>query len=1130
MCTGGFTEAPGGCAADAAVAVAADAEGAAASGVDDAAVAGAAVAGAAVAGAAVAGAAVAGAAVGATAGAASAAIAAAHRPKAALQSWQHSAWRLDAAAAAAAAAVAAAVAAAAEPSAAACGMRSSFAASPPRPWSRQSGIGVDRDTEIATGSDGRRWSGDHALNPILLASAHATLCSRPRRQKERGEARRGEAREIAFWKDWKRKCPPRLSTLDHHLIRIRIRILIIIIIILILILITLLPTLSSTTSHPPSPSIHDLPCTHHPPPPLKSAWTTGPPTVSMTAPHPRRLQTITHHAPPADEYKHNLDDSYDRSRKRGRSPSPPYYRDDRRASAYNDYHPSADPWDRTRDSRDYRDPEPYAPRPSAAAAAAYDHYRSADPYDDRADRSRAAEWDRYYRERDHRDHDHRPTYDDRERYEARSRYDDAPPATSADRDDPSAHPRARTQLSSYDAHHRRDDHAPHSDLASSAPIPCSPDTLLPFRQYAQMILLQGRLQQKGHRNLLPAAQARSLVHGEVLAPRPWLSARIERKKAARTGKKQAWLNELQQGKLDKLNYDIIGTDDDSASRRDDSYDGGDHHDSRGRAEPSDVTLLSRHGEPETLHAEQAIIPACSHQILVKTYPADVPREKLEEVLRTKPGFRYLALGEPHVGKRWHRVGWAMYEPDIDMDDTLNALQGKDVDGFALNLAPCPSPPRASCAPCPEYANSFHRLLTDLRQCRQLVERFESEDRQVLFRDLLESDASAASWLETNASDAILERIKHTDPELVDDDLERGYDADEDATKREERRRLLKRQLDLHLDLLRTVYFCDYYISLCCEFEEELLRRSPRHARKQPPSGQLVEEAREGANDESWARSVDQKTLLLLADERTDLTEAGGKSVDAELMAAALAYVKEEDKEKHRCTVDAGAGQCGKLFKAAIFVQKHILNKHRAFIEAQAQTTLEEVHFFNNYVRDPCRATTQLGVARGDGAPLAQRIDSSNGMYSSGGRMGMIRFGNASAADSPRRQPGAGAPALGMRLGGVVTPDVGTPIKGGTSAPGTQAARSTCTACGAKSYRTSMVLPRAMWISPTSRNAPCTMPNLSQIHARRQSRRPDLDATSDEWANKTSGGCPSFRRGRLGSRLPRRSACCRAAAC
>jgi hypothetical protein len=60
--------------------------------------------------------------------------------------------------------------------------------------------------------------------------------------------------------------------------------------------------------------------------------------------------------------------------------------------------------------------------------------------------------------------------------------------------------------------------------------------------------------------------------------------------------------------------------------------------------------------------------------------------------------------------------------------------------------------------------------------------------------------------------------------------------------------------------------------------------------------------------------------------------------------------------------------------------------------------------------------------------LAQRIDSSNGMYSSGGRMGMIRFGNASAADSPRRQPGAGAPALGMRLGGVVTPDVGTPIK------------------------------------------------------------------------------------------------------
>ncbi len=40
------------------------------------------------------------------------------------------------------------------------------------------------------------------------------------------------------------------------------------------------------------------------------------------------------------------------------------------------------------------------------------------------------------------------------------------------------------------------------------------------------------------------------------------------------------------------------------------------------------------------------------------------------------------------------------------------------------------------------------------------------------------------------------------------------------------------------------------------------------------------------------------------------------------MTAALPYIKEEEKEKHRCTVTIDGAQCGKLFKAAIFVQKH----------------------------------------------------------------------------------------------------------------------------------------------------------------------------------------------------------------
>lgn len=764
-----------------------------------------------------------------------------------------------------------------------------------------------------------------------------------------------------------------------------------------------------------------------------------------------------------------VDDPYDRTRKRGRSPSPSYYRDERRTSAYGDY-PPADPWDRR---PDYRDPSPYAARSSA-----YDNYRPSDPYDDRSERSRAAEWDRYYRERegrDSRDHDYR--YDDRERYEARSRYDDAP----ADRDERPRYRDRERAYPSYDSHPRRDDHSAHGPDArapfdpQSAPDPMQSDTLLPFRNYAQMIRAahpsarDRSLDQPSTQELYDGYQAYKAAFNkkaiaaffeqrkdeawfkEKYSPaEPWLSARNERKRAARQGKKQAWLQELDDGKLDQINYDIQESESQDGSRnRANSYDGDSHHDNhRGgrRDDPINVTLLSRYGEPETLYAEQATIPACNHQILVKTYPADLPREKLEEVLKSKPGFRYLALGEPHAAKRWHRVGWAMYDSDIDMEETLNALQGKDIDGFTLNLAPCSKPTSSKLRTVPEYANSFHRLLTDLKHCKQLLERFEAEDREVLFRDQADTNSETKTWLETSGSEAILQRIKQIESDLVDEDLEREYEPEEDADKREYRRKWIKKQLDLHLDLLRTVYHCDYYISLFCEFEEELLRRSPRHGRKQPPPGALVEEPRESTNDESWARSVDQKTTLLLADDRTDLTDVGGKSIDAELMSAALPYIKEEDKEKHRCTVEAnGAPQCGKLFKAAIFVQKHILNKHRVFIESTAQPILEEARFFNNYVRDPCRATSQLGAnLKGDregGPALAQRLDGNgggqNGMFNSGGRMGMIRFGNASAIDSPRRAGNGGGggpatPSLGMRLGGVVAAPMdsptGTPIK------------------------------------------------------------------------------------------------------
>lgn len=74
-----------------------------------------------------------------------------------------------------------------------------------------------------------------------------------------------------------------------------------------------------------------------------------------------------------------------------------------------------------------------------------------------------------------------------------------------------------------------------------------------------------------------------------------------------------------------------------------------------------------------------------------------------------------------------------------------------------------------------------------------------------------------------------------------------------------------------------------------------------------------------------------------------MEDLGGKNLEEVVLSVAGSYIKEEDKEKHRCTVILENGQqCGKLFKGTVFVQKHISNKHKAFLDELAAPKVEEV--------------------------------------------------------------------------------------------------------------------------------------------------------------------------------------------
>lgn len=88
------------------------------------------------------------------------------------------------------------------------------------------------------------------------------------------------------------------------------------------------------------------------------------------------------------------------------------------------------------------------------------------------------------------------------------------------------------------------------------------------------------------------------------------------------------------------------------------------------------------------------------------------------------------------------------------------------------------------------------------------------------------------------------------------------------------------------------------------------------------------------------------------------------------------YVSKEDEGKWRCQV------CKKLFKAAEFVEKHVMNKHSELLKAQMDEVLLYLHsccdwliclqweLFNNFILDPQHITpmsavplTQTGAAQ-----------------------------------------------------------------------------------------------------------------------------------------------------------------------
>lgn len=533
-----------------------------------------------------------------------------------------------------------------------------------------------------------------------------------------------------------------------------------------------------------------------------------------------------------------------------------------------------------------------------------------------------------------------------------------------------------------------------------------------------------------------------------------VTRRIDRRRRGREGKKRVWLQELRDGSLDGVNFQMH-----FAPLR------------NGRPPKADETddstlhtIFSRSGDPVKIATDSLPIDPCPNQLLIMRIPPTLARKDIEKELGQCAGFQYLAVGEAHANKHYFAIAWAVFDtPENTNDAKSKMLDSRVIQDNSLQLDVASRGAQVKFRTAPSGSGKIRRLARDYKQARDVVRFVEREDRELLWPDGSAQEPADRDALDTNASAEISRRVievmdlrPHFAPGEDEDEVLlqiadsardfSSYDEEEDV------RRSIEKGLDLHLDLLRQVYNCDYYSSTMCDFPEELERRARGHFRRCYPNGETEAEregrdsGEEGQNmgEEQWAENLDRKHALLVGASSVDIEEQGGVDIDKLCLELAIPFTRQDDKEKHRCIVEvpnvAAAGEavdaatpptkpCDKLFRALIFVQKHVCNKHKDLIERELGTERRaDIAYLNNYIRDPTRVmpplTGSLGGGRGGagaganghaGGVAAVPLAFGGGDSTSFG--GVLRLGASTFAPEGAYEGGGGGRRRGGRRGG-----------------------------------------------------------------------------------------------------------------
>ncbi|CAG8648310.1 10569_t:CDS:10 [Cetraspora pellucida] len=307
----------------------------------------------------------------------------------------------------------------------------------------------------------------------------------------------------------------------------------------------------------------------------------------------------------------------------------------------------------------------------------------------------------------------------------------------------------------------------------------------------------------------------------------------------------------------------------------------------------------------------------ANRLFIKSVSPNISRQKIEEMCKEIPGFKYLALSEPNPQKKFHRLGWIVFEEGSDMDAAYEKLNEQKIDEFVFYLARHKNqtgPVRNRTTP--DAANTLERLKKDLEMAIKLSEKLDKDVDNTM-----------------TGSQHIKQRLI-----LIDD----GH--------RREEINNVKRILDIHIEYLRRTHLFCYYCGCESDSVEELNRKCPgRHLRSLPGSNDVKSAGKslkeKQINATTWLKTLDNKINYKTEPLKyeNEVEKNGGLNIKQVLENFYNENINEvEPGRKFKCNL------CSKLFKGADFVKKHIDYKHHSTVE----TTMNDAKFYNNYVLDP----------------------------------------------------------------------------------------------------------------------------------------------------------------------------------